>query len=600
MLKSDIKNLNGKPTLFIDEKPTTAMAYTTYFEERNCYEDFIQAGYRIFFVNISMTLSPINSLTGFTPFRVGVFENPNSPDYSEFEEAVKTILKKCPEAIIFPRIYVSMPKWWLDSHPDEVVETQNGGKREIMFSDVFRKDAAEFIVTIVRHIKNSEYASRIAGWQLCGGQTQEWFHHNLCGSLCNSAAEPYRRWVEENYGEKNAALPTVEEFQFSGEDEQKSENAKRYSYFCNLGVAKSLEFFAKTVKEETDRKQVVGAFYGYSFESCGTVLFGSHALRYLLASGEIDFFSSPNAYANSRGFGIDWADMMPVDSIVHHGKLCFIECDIRTYLTISIQEARPGVYPDDMYKVDGESVWVGPPTPELSRQALRKSFAHQISKRSAIWWFDMWGGWYDDPLLMDEVIKMKQICDKELGKEKAKLSPEIVFFADETGYANMFNNAPQLHGIIGTRTAMGNIGAPYDSVMVEDAEAVLKNYKAAVFPMPIPSEAGKKAMQLCEKLGIPYISATPEHYVLTVDKLCSFITKSDVHIYSEEKDVVYAGNGYVGLHTATGGVKNIKLPQPYCVTSVFGTKAFSQITDTIQFELNENETALFSIDAVVC
>jgi beta-galactosidase len=251
-----------------------------------------------------------------------------------------------------------------------------------------------------------------------------------------------------------------------------------------------------------------------------------------------------------------------------------------------------------MYKVDGESVWVGPPTVELSRQALRKSFAHQISKASAIWWFDMWGGWYDDPLLMDELIKMKQICDKELGKEKAKLSPEIVFFADETGYANMFNNAPQLHGIIGTRTAMGNIGAPYDSVMVEDAEAVLKNYKAAIFPMPIASETGKKAMELCKKLGIPYLCATPEHYELTVDELRSFITNSNVHLYLEEKDVVYAGNGYVGLHTATGGHKEIKLPARYSVTGVFGANISKKNTDTIQFELNENETALFAIDSI--
>ena len=102
MLRSNIERKNGVPRLLIYGQHTTAMAYTTYFEERSRYEDFIQAGYRIFFVNVSLTASPINSaVTGFTPFRVGVFEDPNNPDYSEFEDAVYKILRTCPEAIIF-------------------------------------------------------------------------------------------------------------------------------------------------------------------------------------------------------------------------------------------------------------------------------------------------------------------------------------------------------------------------------------------------------------------------------------------------------------------------------------------------------------------
>lgn len=77
------------PMLEIDGESMAAMAYTTYFEERSCYEDFIEAGYRLFFVNVSFTGVPINSV--------------------------------------------------------------------------------------------------VSGWQLCGGQTQEWFHHDLFGSLCPSA-----------------------------------------------------------------------------------------------------------------------------------------------------------------------------------------------------------------------------------------------------------------------------------------------------------------------------------------------------------------------------------------------------------------------------
>ena len=594
MIKSRISVENGKPMLLINERPACAMAYTTYFAERGCHEAFIRAGYRIFFVNLSFTKSPINSFaTGFTPFRTGVFEDPSSPDYTEFENTVTGILSSCPDALIFPRIYVSMPSWWTKAHPDDVMPTNHGGEREILFSEAFRTDAAELLIRLIEHIKNADYASRIAGWQICGGQTQEWFHHDQNGSLHRASEKPYQKWIKETYGTDGAELPRKEDFLYTGCSYNECENARRYSLFCNLGVAETVDHFAKTVKQQTNYEQIVGTFYGYSFESNDTVLFGTHALRRLLTSPNLDFFSSPNAYTQNREFGIDWADMIPVDSVKHHGKLCFIECDIRTHLTKSIQEARPNEYPDGMYRAkDGASVWVGPPTAELSREALRKSFAHQITKASAIWWFDMWGGWYDDPLLMEELTEMKKIYGIE--SPRAVLAPEVVFFADERGYASLFSQSPHLKAIPRTRTAMGNTGVPYDAFLVEDAEAILHRYKAAVFPMPISSEAGRHAMALCKQMGIPYLTATVDRPELSVEELKAFFKKSKIHIYTEEKDVVYLGNGFLALHSAVGGNKRLRLPSHEILKAVFGAEGTRQTADGMEFCLKPNATALFS------
>ena len=82
MLKSEIRMIGDRPTLYLDGHPATPMAYTTYFEERSDAAAFAKAGYRIFFVNLSFTSLPINNFTGFTPFRVGAFENPDAPDFS--------------------------------------------------------------------------------------------------------------------------------------------------------------------------------------------------------------------------------------------------------------------------------------------------------------------------------------------------------------------------------------------------------------------------------------------------------------------------------------------------------------------------------------
>lgn len=142
---------------------------------------------------------------------------------------------------------------------------------------------------------------------------------------------------------------------------------------------------------------------------------------------------------------------------------------------------------------------------------------------------------------------------------------------------------------------MGNTGVPYDSFAVEDAEAVLKCYKAAVFPMPIASEAGRRAMALCERLGIPYLAATPEHCALSAEELKTFFRKNGVHIYTEENDVVYLGNGFLALHSAVGGTKRLRLPSHETLKPVFGAEGIRPTEDGIKFFLKPNATALFSL-----
>ena len=600
MLKSEIRTKNGTPRLYIEGKETTAVAYTTYFEERSAYLDFLAAGFRIFFVNVPMTRLPINSHeTGFTPFRVGVFDEEGKEDYSEFEAAVRKILRACPEAIIFPRIYVSMPRWWTERHPDDVADTNKAGKREVLFSEAFRKDAEELLLKIVRHIKSADYAARVGGWQICGGQTQEWFYPDMRGGLGTKAAErAYARYLKEGFGE-DGMPPAYEEYESVGDAVQRSENARRYAVFANLAVAKTLEGFAAAVKRETDRTQIVGSFYGYAYHSGNTPLFGSHGIRSLLDSESLDFFSSPNAYAEGRRLGIDWADMIPVDSVKRHGKLPFIECDIRTYLTCAIQELRPGEYADDMYRTgDGASVWVGPPTAQLSLFALRKCFAHQLTRGSAIWWFDMWGGWYDDPCLMDALTEMKAIQETARTKTHERARERVAFFADEEAFAGLLAGTPQILGIEYSRTEVGSLGVPCDFLLVEDMEALREGYAAAIFPSPTPSERGRAAMRLCESLGIPYLTATPAHYALTKEEMRAFLEKSGVHLYAGLGEVVYLGEGYIALHSDQGGEKTLSLPAKHLVRTVFGTDYPDTVTDCIRFTLAPCGTALFEIDPV--
>ena len=124
---------------------------------------------------------------------------------------------------------------------------------------------------------------------------------------------------------------------------------------------------------------------------------------------------------------------------------------------------------------------------------------------------------------------------------------------------------------------------------------LLSRYKAAIFPFCVPSEAGKKAIALCESLGIPYLIAPPEKATLSTKELRAFLEESGVHLYADAPDVVYLGNGYIGLHSAEGGKKMLRLPRPMRVSAVYGSDFSETVTDRIAFDLEENGTALFAL-----
>ena len=589
MIKSKIQFMGNRPMISVDGELRSPVAYTTYFDECGEWSDFINSGHRIFFVNISFTDLPINNTTGFTPFRTGVFEG-DMPDYSEFESTVHKILSECPDALIFPRINIAMPRWWINSHPDETVSTPSGA-RESLFSDLFLRDGERLLREMLKHFRSSDYSHRIAGYQLCGGTTQEWFHHDLFGSYSKMGMDKFRKWASEKHGVENIKAPEKGDFD-SGIN---TEAVTLYYEFCNELISRTVEHFARVTKGFTEGSQVVGVFYGYNgFVS--DPLWGTHGLRYIINSPYIDFFSSPCAYDDTRNLGLDWGDMLPVDSIKHHGKLCFIECDIRTHLTRRMQESRPNEYPDDIMSLtlpDGrKSVWCGPDTLELSLSAIRKAFAHQVTKGSGIWWFDMWGGWYHSDVIMSELQALHKTYET-LGDTPS--SAEVVFFIDESAYSSIPRGNHLLSAVNNVRVALGNTGIPFDTYMVEDAPEILSSYKYAIFSAPFPSMAGKEALALCKKLGIPHIEATEETAYYSTNKLRQILIDAGIHCYNSQSNVIYCGNGILAIHTAHDGETIIHLPRKMKIAPLHGTDILTQETDTIKLTMPKHSTAIFSI-----
>jgi len=593
MLKSKIQFIDNKPFININDTIHSPLAYTTYFEECGEWSDFIRSGYKMFFVNISFTDLPINNASGFTPFRTGVFET-ETPDYSEFDEIVRRIVAECPDAFIFPRINIAMPRKWLQENPYETVVTEKG-PRESLYSDLFMRDGAELLKTLVAHIRSADYSGRIAGYQLCGGTTQEWMHYDLFGSYSEMGMKKFCQWCSDKYGIKDIKIPEREDF----DKGILTDEIQKYYEFCNEMPSKTIEHFAKALKDFINNEQIVGVFYGYS-AYVNNQLWGLHGLSNVINSPYIDFFSSPCCYDFNRELGFDWGDMIPADSLKLHKKLYFVECDIRTHLTKRMQDSRPNEYPDNiLLLVDSngnKTVWSGPPSLELSISAIGKAFAHQITKGSGIWWFDMWGGWYHDKEIMNALSEMKLIYDKSKNKSTENLpAAEVVLFIDEKAYANIPQGNHLLNTVNHYRIKMSHSGIPFDMCLVEDAEKVINKYKCAIFTAPRPTEYGKKAMELYEKLSIPFVASTEEKPYYDTDELRDFLISSGVHCYNDTEAVFYSGNGFIGIHTVDDGETKITLPKKYKIRSLLDAENKEFETDTIVFNAPKHSTKLFEI-----
>ena len=595
MLKSYIEYKNGNPFINIDGKLHSPLAYTTYFEECGEFHDFIKAGYRMFFVNVSFANLPINNVTAFSPFNTGVFDC-ETPDYTEFDGIINEILKECPEAFIFPRINITMPKKWLKENIYETVETPCGINRESLFSSKFREDAKELLKELVSHIRSSRYADRIVGYQLCGGTTQEWIHPDLFGSFSEMGKEKFKLWLKEKY--KRTDITDIKKSDFDcGEFNEK---AALYGEFCCEKAAETIEYFAKELKGFINNEQIVGVFYGYNFY-VDNYLWGLHGLRFIINSPYIDFFSSPCGYDDSRSLGIDWGDMLPVNSLKLHNKLYFVECDIRTHLTTRMQNSRPGRYPDNIYLLayeDGDkTVWSGPETESLSISALYKAFCHHLAKGSGIWWFDMWGGWYHSEKIMTEMEKIKTIFETlKANKTESNLKPEVAIFVDEKAYLNNPRGSEYCHSVNRIRIAMGNTGIPYDLYMVEDAKSVIKNYKIAIFPAPLPSENGENAVELCKKYRIPYLVTTKEKPWYSTDELREILVSKGVNCYNSDGNVIYFGNGFLGVHANTDGEVKIILPEFCEIKVLHGLENTNTYSNEIVLNMKQYETVLLEIE----
>ena len=481
-----IKAHGGVPTLHVDGKPVYAMAmmpepYVSDEKITLSCRDFAATGMNLYSEIFWSWMKPQQGCHGW-------WLGPGRYDFEKVDARIRAILAADPQALIFPRIKLNPPDWWLEKHPDEISRHADGtsGRQASLASRIWEETYERMLRDVVRHMEESDYAGHIVGYHPAGGSSSEWFWWGKTGQVdyCPAARNRFKEWTNDRYNGDVAALRRAwgdETLTLDGVEpptmalRQATEHrffrhprtagsVVDFRTFLNDMVSRNIVRSCRIVKEETGGKKFAGVFYGYS--SYCTTQNGFQGLARVLASPYVDFLCAPTAYDYRRGGDPGTLISTYNGSYRLHNKLYWDEVDTRTHLCTSLVHYRTATL--------DETVAV-----------LQRSFGYSLTKGTGLWWFLLAGNaTFHQAEVMDAISEMKRAGDKAIAADRSQIH-DVAVFVDEPSmlYTNIKSNPPLRLGLLRkTIDELACMGAPYDTYLLSDLKHPdLPDYKLYIF-----------------------------------------------------------------------------------------------------------------------
>ena len=670
-MKSKIVRNNELFLLEIDGKTVPMYGYMSYQPEKACYEDFKNAGVHLFFTGVYAGDRGINQNSGIRPFRPGFWKGYDRYDFSAVEHDFRLILgdSKPGENYLIPRLMVEPPSWWEDANPDELCRDAQGTPVHHSYcSEKWKRDTEHMLEAFRDWLEDSGFAPYVPGWHIACGNTEEFLrpaHHPMqYTDYSPCALRVFRGWLKTRYPsaeELNRAWHTA---YVSFDDAMFATPAQRMfgsaangalhdpafeqqaidTYaFLNEVNAQAVVDLCAAAKRVTGGNIVIGAFFGYS--TAGTEE-GHHASHIVFESDAVDFLASPFMYTDNRASGVDWGFPGSVESAMLHGKPWFMEADVRTCLSEPISKCMPYADPVVNRAYDGP-VWLGPDTVEGSLGQMTKAFARVLTHNTAVWWFDMWGGWYDHEEFMNFHRQARELYEAHSASGGSKNAAPVAVFLDDAffnrispieGYAWMYHELAK---------KLGHTGTPYRLFLLDDLETVdpadyrlalfgpvadwtpaqlkaLRNWKSdgrmIVFldalntdvsvsggvqsgenglerlpgDAQIMTDAAGRTTALLRRHADYSVYCTAER-APSSDLLRRLILAAGGQIYVFGGEAVYASEKYVAVHAASDGIKRICVPCRATLTDVFTGEILPGNESFADVEMKKGQTLLLEI-----
>ena len=519
---AELKNLNGRPAIYIDGKfypPMMATIRTNNIDhmciDREYYRNLGKAGIRIFFVICDT-----------------VWLKPKAIEL--FREEAEIILEEVPNAYIVPRMGLHPPDEWIEANKDECVKYSDGAlpcfdlfsesyvkdmpAHYLLCSEAWRRDAGKALEETWKILMELPYADRIIGCFLAAGSTSEWgyqarlgeFDKQISGDHSKGFKVNFSKYLTEKYGSdaelqrhwknpdatlKDPPIPSFEKHYFAhrvdyeclhpgrvlsnGDSPSPKGNGtsvgaiidvdKNIDVFDlyrarHIGSADSIIYFAKIIKTLTPDK-LVGSFFGYY--GCTNFLHSGNSggTVKILSSPYIDFLAAPGVYVNRQPGGCEGQREM-IDSFALHNKMYIVEQDTRTHTENDFFKNRFGIY--DLTD---------------SINVMKREFGRNIAEDTQAWWFDqiLGGRRYKVPELYELISVQQKIAGESYKLDRTKNSEIAFIFDDESAQLVSDSSSHDLIEML-RDYELPRIGAPVDQYFHDDmADPNMPDYKLYVF-----------------------------------------------------------------------------------------------------------------------
>jgi beta-galactosidase len=589
---AEIRIDNGVPTLLIDGKPFPPFAYMSYLGERQFYQEVAAAGIHIYCIPSYLGDRGINSNSGIGPFRSPVWTGENQYDFSGLIKDFEDVIHSDPEAKIIIRVYLDPPEWWEKLNPDASCQLPDGSTfRQCFASEKWRNETGKALKSYLEWVLKSSYSKHLIGIHVAAGSTEEWFYHSRQYTDQNPVRiDEFQKWLRDEYkndvnalkkawNNQDVTFKSAKLANINGTDRndrwrnQIQEKSIIDSYRFNSEViVNNISYFCKIVKDISNGRLLTGAFYGYHYYVTDPRS-GHGALSKLLKCQYLDYLSSPNAY--NRVIGEDWPPMAAIQSIHLHGKLWLAENDTRTSITTLLKDRSTGIAPPGQYE---SGVWLGPQDMETSKSFLWKNAGRMLAYGYGGWWFDMWGGWFSDPELLNILKKTQDYSILYPAVEEEKMQSQVCIIVDEELCFRDASYGKLTENILSNRFSLAKCGAPYDLFLRNDLNKIpIKQYKV-IWLMGLLELDEEESLTVKKYLELGttvvwtngndtriYNRNNEDIYFKdkvrwSESQLRELWKRAGVHIYIETDDVLYAGHNWICIHTVNGGTRTLRFP----------------------------------------
>ncbi|NQT27501.1 beta-galactosidase [candidate division KSB1 bacterium] len=505
-LKTEIRQSEGKPTLFVNNEPHHGLFCSV---PMNYMQNFIDAGFDVFDTH---------------PFTPHGWVGEDQYDYTDTDTYIESYLKQKPDALLILRIWmgynqsgpgdwINKPDWYVNEHPDAAIQTTHGPQGQddhVLVSPSFasadyREKAGIAIKNMIEHVE-SKYGNNILGYVVGGGPCGEWFHwfayycqRDQSPELLDDYSEPMKKtfiafakekyrtiadvnktWHTDYQTFEDITLPGIESRLNATigniRDGRQEQKVLDFYHVFNRQTINNLLHWTAKAKEGCRNQKVIMAFYGYLWHNQDGVVqarSGHIDLDMALSSPDIDYIIAPSHYTFRQLEGVISGQGV-VSSTLFREKQYIQEIDGSTFL----KKSWPCTTHANPVDID-ETIHL-----------LKRDLGKVLTEGSSAWIMDLMGGMYDDPELIQELKQITEIAKThyhQTGHNNKQVA--VVLNPDESFY---FKEAEQLLVPLISmfkQYELERMGLGYDDLILEDlkylSQEQTERYKFWIFPSAI-------------------------------------------------------------------------------------------------------------------